>query len=90
MKQLWSGIRPVISIRKSSDVNVISKLKNSNDNVTSDPAVIASIFNKYFVKVSHGIARNIPRSKKSPMDFMGDRVGNSFSLHHQLLLKFLI
>ena len=78
MKKLWSGIKSVISIRKSSNVNVISKLKDSNENVTSDPAIIASIFNKYFVNVSHNITRNIPRSKKSPMDFMGDRVGNSF------------
>ena len=78
MKQLWSGIKSVISIRKSSNVNVISKLKDSNGNVTSDPAVIANIFNKYFVNVSHDITKNIPRSKKSPMDFMGVRVGNSF------------
>ena len=78
MKQLWSGIKSVISIRKSSNVNVISKLKDSNGNVTSDPAVIANIFNKYFVNVSHDITKNIPRSKKSPMDFMGVRVANSF------------
>ena len=38
MKQLWSGIKSVISIRKSSNVNVISKLKDSNGNVASDPA----------------------------------------------------
>ena len=78
MKQLWSGIKSVISIRKSSNVNVISKLKDSNSNVTSDPAAIASIFNKYFVNVSHDITKTIPRAKKSPMDFMGERVGNSF------------
>ena len=46
MKQLWSGIKSVISIRKSSNVNVISKLKDQNGNITSDPAVIANIFNK--------------------------------------------
>ena len=57
MKQLWSGIKSVISIQKSSNVNVISKLKDSNGNVTSDPAVIASIFNKYFVNVSHDITK---------------------------------
>ena len=57
MKQLLSGIKSVISIRKSSNVNVISKLKDSNGNVTSDPAVIASIFNKYFVNVSHDITK---------------------------------
>ena len=78
MKQLWSGIKSVISIRKSSNVNVISKLKDSNGNITSDPAVIANIFNKFFVNVSHNITKNIPRSDKSPVDFMRNRIGNSF------------
>ena len=77
MKQLWSGIKSVIDVRKSSNINVISKLKDSNGNTTSDPAVIANIFNKFFVNVSHDIAKNIPRSNKSPLSFMGGRVGNS-------------
>ena len=78
MKQLWSGIKSVVDVRKSSNINVISKLKDSNCNTTSDPAVIAKIFNKFFVNVSHDIAKNIPRSNKSPLSFMGGRVGNSF------------
>ena len=78
MKQLWPGIKSVISIRQSSNVNVISKLKDPNGNVTSDPAVIANVFNKFFVNVSHNITKNIPRSKKSPVDFMGSRIGSSF------------
>ena len=52
MKQLWSGIKSVVSIKKSSNLNVINKLKDSNGNITSDPAVIANIFNKFFVNVS--------------------------------------
>ena len=55
MKQLWSGIKSVISIRKSSNVNVINKLNDKNGTITSDPAVIANIFNKYFVNVSYDI-----------------------------------
>ena len=78
MKQLWSGIKSVISIKKSSNINVINKLKDLNGNITSDPAIIPNIFNKYFVTVSHDITRNIPRPRKSPMDFLNDRVGNSF------------
>ena len=78
MKQLWSGIKSVISIRKSSNVNVISKLKDKNGNITSDPAVIANIFNKYFVNVSHNITKNLPMSNKSPVNFMADRNGNFF------------
>ena len=49
MKQLWSGIKSVITTRKSNNMNVISKLKDSNGNLTSDPVVIANIFNKFFV-----------------------------------------
>ena len=78
MKQLWSGIKLVINIRKSSNLNVIIKLKDLNGKITSDPAVIANIFNKIFVNVSHDITRNIPRPIKSPVNFMGDRVNNSF------------
>ena len=78
MKQLWSGIKSVITIRKSNNMNVISKLKDSNGNLKSDPVVIANIFNKSFVNVSRNITRNIPRPKKSPVDFMDDRIGSSF------------
>ena len=78
MKQLWSGIKSVIDARRSSNINVISKLKDSSGNTTSDPVVIANIFNKFFVNVSHDITKNIPRSNKSPVDFMGDKIGNSF------------
>ena len=78
MKQLWSGIKSVIDIRKSNSINVINKLKDSSGNITSDPAVIANIFNKFFVNVSHDITKNIPRSNNSPINFMGQRIGNSF------------
>ena len=78
MKQLWSGIKSVISIRKSNNLNVINKLKDPSGNITSDPTVIANIFNKFYVNVSHDITKNLPRSNKSPVTFMGDRAGNSF------------
>ena len=78
MKQIWSGIKSVISIRKSSNVNVISKQKDKNANITSDPAVIANIFNKYFVNVAQDITKNLPISNKSHLNFMADRNGNSF------------
>ncbi len=77
MKELWSEIKSVISIKKSSSINVIDKLKDSNGNITSDPIIIANVFNKFFVNVSHSITKNIPRSTKSPLDFMGDKIGSS-------------
>ena len=78
MKQLWSGITSVVSIRESNNVNIINKLKDSNGNITSDPVVIANIFNKFFVNVSHDITKNISQSNKSPLDYLVDKVGNSF------------
>ena len=51
-------------------MNVINKFKDSNDKISSDPAIIAN--------VSHSIARNIPKSNKSPLDFLVSRNGNSF------------
>ena len=53
---------------------MINKLKDSNGIIKSDPAVIANIFDKYFVTVACDITKNIPRSNKSPIDLMGDRV----------------
>ena len=49
-KQSWSRIKSVINIRKSSNVNVISKMKNFSGPLTSD-LVIANLFNKFFVNV---------------------------------------
>ena len=77
---LCSGIKSVVSIRKASNMDVINKLKDSNGNLTSDPAIMANILNKLLINVSRNINKNILRSYKSPVHFMGDRVGNSFSI----------
>ena len=78
MKQLLSGIKLVIVTRKVSNADIISKIKESNGIVTSDSTVIASIFNKYFVNVSHSITSTIPRTHKSLTAFTSSRVCNSF------------
>ena len=76
MKQLWTGIKSIIDNRKSN-VNVIAKIKDSNGEVTSDPAVIANVFNNFFGNVSHNVTKSIPKTRKSPMCFMGKRISNS-------------
>ena len=72
MKQQWTGIKSIINIT-TSDVNVITKIKESNGHVASKPAVIANFFNKFFVNVT----KSIPRSRKSPLCFMGEKVDKS-------------
>ena len=73
MKQLWSGIKSVIGIRKSSNVNVINKLKDTDGNINSDPTVITNIFNGFHVNVTHDITKHLTRPNKSTVTLMGDR-----------------
>ena len=40
--------------------------------------VIANTFNNFFVNVSHNITKPTPRTNTSPVDFMGEILGNSF------------
>ena len=75
---LWSGIRSVINIKQST-LSGISQLIVDSNNIT-EPKEIASALNKYFVNVPLQINKDIPRSKKSPMDYFNDHVGNSFFL----------
>ena len=77
MKLLWTGIKSVISI-KNSQVNVINKLKDKNGNMTTDPATMATIFNDFFVNVADGVTKKIPRSPKSPLDYLDNKNHNSF------------
>ena len=46
----------------------------------NDPQKIASAFNQYFVNVPKQVDKEIPRTTKSPMDYLTNRIGNSFFL----------
>ena len=69
---LWSGIRSVINIKQSTLSGISQLIVNSNK--ITEPKEIASALNKYFVNVPQQINKDIPRSKKSPMDYFNDRV----------------
>ena len=52
MKKLWLGIKTIIS-HKNCSTTVISKIKDNNGNISSDPTEISNIFNNdYFVNVA--------------------------------------
>ena len=67
MKMLWSGIRLVINIKQSTLSGIPQLIVDSNK--ITEPKEIASALNKYFVNVPQQINKNIPRTKKSPMDY---------------------
>ena len=78
MKMLWSDIRSVINIKQST-LSGIPQLIVDRNKIT-EPKEIATSLNKYFVNVPQQINKDISRAKKSPMDYLNDRVGNSFFL----------
>ena len=77
MKLLWSGIKTIIS-NKNSNVNVINKLKDASGNITSESNVIANTFNDFFVSVGKNVTQKIPRTMKSPMDYLRYNNEHSF------------
>ena len=76
MKLLWTGIKSIISL-KNSHVNIINKIKDENGNLTTDSSKMANIFNDFFVNVADNITKKIPRSKKSPMDYLSNKNSHS-------------
>ena len=77
MKLLWTGIKSIISI-KNSQVNVINKLKDANGNLTTDSCKMAAVFNDFFVNVADGVTKRLPRSPKSPLDYLKSKSPHSF------------
>ena len=55
-------------------VILIVSVKNRNN-------IIANVFNNYFVNFELNIDKSIPRTRKSPLDFLPERNVNSFLSH---------
>ena len=69
MKKLWSGIRSFVNISyNKTGVNISHLLQDAKE--IDDPQKMATIFNKFFVNVSKKIASAIPRTRKSPLDYL--------------------
>ena len=77
MKMLWTGIKSIINLKAKHQLSPISHLK-SNDLCVTDPV---KIFNHYFVNVGSNIDKKIPRTKKSPLDYLKKIISNSLFYH---------
>ena len=51
-----------------------------NGKVVQDPKQIAQIFNNFFINVATQIDSDIPRTRKSPLDYLGCKLEHSFFL----------
>ena len=76
MKMLWSGIKSIVNVKSKTQLSGISHLTNKGMHV-DDPVKIADIFNQYFVNVGSNLDKTIPRTRKSPIDYLKNKNGNS-------------
>ena len=68
-----------MNIKNKSKLSLISQLKYDGICV-NDPPKIGNIFNNNFVNVGPNIDKTIPRTKKSPLDYLVNHNPNSIFL----------
>ena len=68
-----------MNIKNKSKLSLISQLKYDGTCV-NDPQKIGNIFDNYFVNVGPNIDKTIPRTKKSPLDYLVNHTPNSIFL----------
>ena len=85
MKMLWTGIRSIINIKSKQFYNISQLVQNGE--IVQNSKEIANIFNNYFVNIAGKIDSEIPRTRKSPLDYLGDKLEKSFFILLQILLK---
>ena len=78
MKKMWSGIRSIINTNKKAGSSISHLTDNGKE--ISDPMKMANIFNNYFVNVAQKIDEKIPRTRKSPLDYLTSRNDKTFFL----------
>ena len=85
MKMLWTGIRSIINIKSKQFYNISQLIQNGE--IVQNSKEIAKIFNNYFVNIAGKIDSEIPRTRKSPLNYLGDKLEKSFFFLLQILLK---
>ena len=77
-KKTWSGIRSLVTLKSTSGSSVSSL--TINQETISDPLTIANSFNEFLTTVGSSLAKKIPKSKKSFLRYLGNKIQNSFFL----------
>ena len=73
----WHKI--IVNVRSKTQFSPISHLVNNGTRI-NDPVKMANIFANYFVNVGSQIDKTIPRTKKSPTDYLENRIPESIFL----------
>ena len=69
MKMLWSGIKSIINIKNNRFYNISQIVQNGK--VINNPRDMAQAFNHYFTNIAAKVDKEIPRTRKSPLDYLG-------------------
>ena len=76
---LWTGIRSSVNVKVKTQFSNISHLLDNGTRVNAS-VKMANLFNNYFVNVGLNIDRTIPRTTKSPTDYLKGRISQSMFL----------
>ena len=76
---LWKTLNPIISLKNGKSFSVINKLKNDR-NVVVDKHEIWNSMNEHFCDIGMKLQSEIPDYGYKHMDYMPQRIVNSFYL----------
>ena len=75
-KRVWNGIKQIIHFKPSTSQRAVKII--TNNNVITDPNLVADAFNNYFANIGMDHASSIPNVQKSPFEFLTNPLCNSF------------
>ena len=78
MQMLWSEIKSIINIKNNKFHNISHIVQNGV--AINNPKEIAKVFSHYFTNIASEVDSEIPRSKKSILDYLGNKCESSFFL----------
>ena len=85
MKMLWTGIKAIINIKRNKFYNITHLTQNGKR--IDNPKDIAQVFNQYFTNIAAKIDEDVPRTRKSPFDYLGKMNESTFFFHLLTQLK---
>ena len=78
VKDTWKLINNIINLKKMNKAKIQLRIDN---NLISDPSIVANHFSKFFHEIGPKLAEKIPHSQDRPDDFLGESISSSFYLH---------
>ena len=81
MRNIWRGIKQIISLKPMSGGGGVSSRILEGDNVLTDSKSIAGAFNDFFVNIANNLAVSINSVDVTLMDYMPPKQSNSIFLY---------